>query len=149
MSHSVPSESSTVDPAFIVGADLVEFDRRELPIYQAQEAPLSEARWADAGFDGASYGAPLDRLFGEAGDVHVDSIVRDEPHANLAAVGDDPLVVLASLSDGLALPDAGIAHSESLPVFDFGGEHAVAHLHDGGGWSWHAACADWTFDFHV
>ena len=40
MSHSVPSESSAVDTTFIVGADLVEFDRPELPIYQTPESQV-------------------------------------------------------------------------------------------------------------
>ena len=43
MSHSVLSESSAVDAPFIVGPDLVEFDRRQLPIYQTPES-----RWAEA-----------------------------------------------------------------------------------------------------
>ena len=68
MSHSDPSDSSA-DSLFLVGADLVEFDRRDLPIYAS---PVS--RWADAGIDTVSYGAPLDRLFGEAGEVFVDGI---------------------------------------------------------------------------
>ena len=46
MSHSVPSESSATDTTFIVGADLVQFDRHELPIYQTPES-----KWAEACFD--------------------------------------------------------------------------------------------------
>src|SRR5260370_24321839 len=100
MSHSVPSESSAVDTTFIVGADLVQFDRPELPIYQTPES-----RWAEACFDEAPYGAPLDRLFGEPGDLHIDSVVRDESQAALTPLpSDDPLVVLAALSDGFMLP---------------------------------------------
>ena len=100
MSHSVPSESSATDTTFIVGADLVQFDRRELPIYQTPES-----RWAEACFDEAPYGAPLDRVFGEPGDLHIDSVPREEQQAALTALpGDDPLVVLAALSDGLILP---------------------------------------------
>src|ERR1700682_6215004 len=100
MSHSVPSESPATDTPFIVGADLVQFDRRELPIYQTPES-----KWAEACFDEAPYGAPLDRLFGEPGDLHIDSVVRDEAQAALAPLpSDDPLVVLAALSDGLMLP---------------------------------------------
>lgn len=144
MSHSVPSESSTTDPTFIVGTDLVEFDRHELPIYQTPDALA--ARWAEACFDEAPYGAPLDRVFGEPGDVHIDSVLRDEPQASLTPAGDDPLVVLAALSDGVMLPASEPA-AEVATGFDFGAEsHTVVHLHDG--WSWDIAGADWTFDFH-
>ena len=57
MSHSVPSDSSAIDATFLVGVDLVEFDRRELPIYASPQT-----RWMDACYDDApSYGAPVDR----------------------------------------------------------------------------------------
>ena len=145
MSHSVPSESSATDTTFIVGADLVQFDRPELPIYQTPEP-----KWAEACFDEAPYGAPLDRLFGEPGDVHihVDSVLHDEPQAFLIALpGDDPLVVLAALSDGLMLPASAPA-AEIATAVDFGADsHSIVHLHDG--WSWDIAGADWTFDFHA
>ena len=143
MSHSVPSESSAVDTTFIVGADLVQFDRPELPIYQTPEP-----RWAEACFDEAPYGAPLDRLFGEPGDLHIDSVVPDESQAALSALpGEDPLVVLAGLSDGLMLPASEPA-AEIATAVDFGADsHPIVHLHDG--WSWDIAGADWTFDFHA
>jgi hypothetical protein len=143
MSHSVPSESSAVDTTFIVGADLVQFDRPELPIYQTPEP-----KWADACFDEAPYGAPLDRLFGEPGDLHIDGVVPDESQAALTALpGEDPLVVLAALSDGLMLPAPEPA-AEIATAVDFGADsHPIVHLHDG--WSWDIAGADWTFDFHA
>jgi hypothetical protein len=143
MSHSVPSESSATDTTFIVGADLVQFDRHDLPIYQTPES-----KWADACFDEAPYGAPLDRLFGEPGDLHIDSVVRDESQAALTALpGEDPLVVLAALSDGLMLPASEPA-PEIATAVDFGADsHPIVHLHDG--WSWDIAGADWTFDFHT
>jgi len=143
MSHSVPSESSAVDTTFIVGADLVEFDRHELPIYQTPGS-----RWAEACFDEAPYGAPLDRLFGEPGDLHIDGVLRGESQAALMALpSDDPLVVLAALSDGLIFPASEPA-AEIATVFDFGADsHPIVHLHDG--WSWDIAGADWTFDFHA
>ena len=143
MSHSVPSESSATDTTFIVGADLVQFDRRELPIYQTPES-----RWAEACFDEAPYGAPLDRVFGEPGDLHIDSVPREEQQAALTALpSDDPLVVLAALSDGLILPASEPA-AEIATAFDFGANsHPIVHLHDG--WSWDIAGADWTFDFHA
>ena len=143
MSHSVPSESSATDTTFIVGADLVQFDRHELPIYQTPES-----KWAEACFHEAPYGAPLDRVFGEPGDLHIDSVPREEQQAALTALpGDDPLVVLAALSDGLILPASEPA-AETAAAFDFGANsHPIVHLHDG--WSWDIAGADWTFDFHA
>jgi hypothetical protein len=143
MSHSVPSESSAVDTTFIVGADLVQFDRPELPIYQTPEP-----NWAEACFDEAPYGAPLDRLFGEPGDLHIDSVVPDESQAALSALpGEDPLVVLAALSDGLMLPASEPAAAIATTVDFDAGAHPIVHLHDG--WSWDIAGADWTFDFHA
>jgi hypothetical protein len=143
MSHSVPSESSATDTTFIVGADLVQFDRHELPIYQTPES-----KWAEACFDEAPYGAPLDRVFGEPGDLHIDGVPREEQQAALTALsGDDPLVVLGALSDGLILPASEPA-AEIATGFDFGADsHPIVHLHDG--WSWDIAGADWTFDFHA
>ena len=73
MSHSEPSDSSA-DAIFVVGTDLVEFDRSDLPIYAT---PAS--RWAEAGAEPVSYGAPLDRLFGEPGAVFVDWRCRAPP----------------------------------------------------------------------
>jgi hypothetical protein len=142
MSHSVPSESSAVDTTFIVGADLVQFDRHDLPIYQTPDS-----QWAEACFDEAPYGAPLDRVFGEPGDLHIDGVPREESQAALTLPGDDPLVVLAALSDGLILPASEPA-AEIATGFDFGANsHPIVHLHDG--WSWDIAGADWTFDFHA
>jgi hypothetical protein len=144
MSHSVPSESSAADTPFIVGADLVQFDRPELPIYQTPES-----KWAEACFDEAPYGAPVDLVFGEPGDVHLhgDSHQYDAPQASLLALpSEDPLVVLAALSDGLALPASEpAAEMATVAPFD-ANSHPIVHLHDG--WSWDIAGADWTFDFH-
>jgi hypothetical protein len=136
MNPSAPSDNS--DPTFLVGADLVEFDRRDLPIYQTAEA----APWTC--FDEAPYGAPLDRLFGEPGNVHIDGTAH-EPQ-DIAAISHDPLVELASLSDGLALPDTATHAPSHGDVFGFGENHAGVHLHDG--WHWDISGADWTFDFH-
>ena len=143
MSHSVPSESSATETTFIVGADLVQFDRRDLPIYQTPDS-----QWAEACFDEAPYGAPLDRVFGEPGDLHIDSVPREEQQAALTTLsGDDPLVVLGALSDGLILP-ASEPVAEVATAFDFAADsHPIVHLHDG--WSWDIAGADWTFDFHA
>jgi hypothetical protein len=116
MNSSVPSGSSTVDATFIVGTDLVEFDRHDLPIYAT---PTS--RWADAGLDASTHGAPLDRLFGEPGEIHVGEIhvagtFSGGQHAATATVlVDDPLVVLAGLSDGLIMPAAEPPAGVGLP----------------------------------
>jgi hypothetical protein len=142
MSHSVPSDSSAIDAAFLVGVDLVEFDRRDLPIYASPQT-----RWMDACTDSApSYGASLDRVFGEPGDVHIDGTPgTDVPLATVAA--DDPLVALSTLADGLAVTGAGPAAPELATSFDFGttDAHAVIHLHDSTGWD--ITGADGTFDY--
>jgi hypothetical protein len=141
MSHSVPSDSSAIDATFLVGVDLVEFDRRELPIYASQQT-----RWMDACYDEApSYGAPVDRVFGEPGDVHIDSVSsNDEQFASIVA--DDPLVALGTLADGLAVTGAESAAPELATSFDFGVDaQAVIHLHDGAGWD--ITGADGTFDY--
>ena len=143
MSHSVPSESSALDTTFVVGVELVEFDRRDLPIYLKPQAP-----WAEACFDEATYGAPVDRVFGEPGDVHIDGdafAAGQSQSAGIPTVGDDPLILLGGLSDGLIL---SISESSANPdvsaVFDFGADaHAVVQLDDGAGWN----AADGTFDF--
>ena len=142
MSHSVPSESSALDTTFVVGIDLVEFDRRDLPIYLKPQTP-----WAEACFDEAAYGAPLDRIFGEPGDIHIDSsAVSDDPQlAGAAAVGEDPLVLMSGLSDGLLRSMIELpAMPDFAAVLGFGAEApAVVQLDDGAGWN----AADGTFDF--
>ena len=141
MSHSVPSDSSAIDATFLVGVDLVEFDRRELPIYASPQQ-----RWMDACYDEApSYGAPVDRVFGEPGDVHIDGVPsNDEQVASI--VTDDPLVALGTLADGLAVTGAEAVAPELATSFDFGVDaHAVIHLHDGAGWD--ITGADGTFDY--
>jgi hypothetical protein len=145
MSHSVLSESSAVDAPFIVGPDLVEFDRRELPIYQTPES-----RWAEACVDDAAYGAPLDRLFGEPDPVFIDGAVGPGSGQPLPPIGADALVTLSDLSDALLLPAAdeptGTTH-DIAAIYDFGADsHAVVHLHDG--WNWEQSAAEWSYDHH-
>ena len=140
MSHSDPSDSSA-DPLFVVGADLVEFDRRDLPIYAT---PVS--RWAEAGIDAVSYGAPLDRLFGEPGEVFVDGVPGAAAEA-LPSFGEDALVVLSDLADGVMLPasEEPVAMHESAAVYDFGADsHVVLHVQNG--LTWDHADAGWSFD---
>jgi hypothetical protein len=128
------------DTAFLIGPDLVEFDRRDLPIYATPES-----RWADAATERSLFGAPLDRLFGEPHAVFVSTDLT--PIASTPTVAtsiEDPLVELGGLNDGLMLPamDHEPAHAHAalhLPdltaVYDF---VDGPHLHD-----------VWTFDSHA
>lgn len=165
MSPSVPSDSSTIDTTFLVGPELVEFDRHDLPIYASLES-----RWADAGLDTPSYGASLDRLFGEPSAIFMSGpIGAQERAAALAATAlphEDPLVVLDGLSDGLILPAAdpsawtgslADSHALAMPsgaqqapeivtIFDVGiDSFAVVHLQDGG--TWDPTSNAWAFDY--
>jgi hypothetical protein len=152
MSPSVPSDSSTIDTTFLVGPELVEFDRHDLPIYASLES-----RWADAGLDAPSYGASLDRLFGEPGEVFVSGLIgAAEQAAALAAAAlplEDPLVVLGGLSDGLILPAtepsawAGAQQApEIVTIFDLGiDSFATVHLNDGSAWD--TSNDAWAFDY--
>lgn len=142
MSHSEPSDSSA-DAVFVVGTDLVEFHRDDLPIYATPPS-----RWAEAGLEQVSYGAPRDRLFGEPGEVFVDSLPGSATEA-LPLAGEDALVVLSDLSDGVMLPatDEAATMHESAPVYDFGADaHLVVHIQDGV--SWDPTDAGWSFDHH-
>ena len=149
MSHSVPSDSSAIEATFLVGTDLVEFARHDLPIYLTPDSRAG-ALWAEACIEDTSYGAPLDRLFGEADAVFIDGIAGAlEAHA-VPSVGEDTLVTLNELSEGLILPasDEPATMRELAAIYDFGqGSHAVVHLQDG--WSWDQAGAEWSFDHHA
>ena len=130
------------DTLFLVGTDLVEFDRHDLPIY----ATTPQSPWADAGRDAVSYGAPLDRLFGESGAVFVSAELTLAPQSagTTTPIVDDPLIELSGLNDGLMMPamdhepaHAGPTHHlpEIAAVYDF---VDGLHLHD-----------LWTFDSHA
>jgi hypothetical protein len=138
MSTSPVCDGSTIETTFVVGPDLVAFERPGLPIY----APL-ESRWADAGLDTCSYGAPLDRLFGEPGSLFVAGIIGDgqQPAGISAAAfaGEDPLVVLGTLSDALILPTLETSGDHPAPegatIFDAGVDSFIAvHLPLDDGW---------------
>jgi hypothetical protein len=90
---------------------LVDFDHTPSP------APL----WAEAGHDAAAFGAALDRVFGEAGDVHV--VEHFASGADPIVIIDDPLVLLGNLMDGLGLPAADSVPHAPMPelaaVYDF------------------------------
>jgi hypothetical protein len=144
MRPSAPSDTPVLDATFLVGNDLVEFDRRELPIYAAPRS-----RWMDACHDEApAYGAPVDRLFGEPGEVHIDAAFRPDAEAVADAllVSDDPLVALATLADGLGLAAADAPAPELATSFDFGAESGpVIVTHDATGWD--MVGSDGTFDY--
>lgn len=145
MSHSVPSDSSTADTMFVIGTDLVAFDRHDLPIYLTPPS-----RWSEACVEEAFHGAPLDRLFGEPQAVFIDGIDGAHGSNPMPAIGEDPLVVLNELCDGLLLPasDETAAMRESAAIYDFGADsHTVVHLHDG--WSWDQTGVEWSFDHHA
>jgi hypothetical protein len=152
------------DTAFLVGADLVEFDRRDLPIYATPVSP-----WADAGCELLHHGAPLDRLFGEPGEIHVtgaECCVDHVAAADLTALlVDDPLVVMSALNDGLMLPlaehdriaslddstgvtlQAGSDLPHAASLCDFGTDfRGLLPLADG--WHWDLDKAGWVIDHH-
>lgn len=159
MSHSVPSDSSSAEPLYLVGADLVEFDRRDLPVYVTPQT-----MWADAGLDSDRYGVSLDRVYGDADDghdVHIASLALDEEareRAEAALPAHDPLVVLPGLSDGLALTlcepspvlDA-VNHATPTPgipaLYEFGAPPVLTPVHDG--WGWDAHRPDWAYDHQM
>ena len=144
MRPSAPSDTPVLDATFLVGNELVQFDRHDLPIYAAPSS-----RWMDACHDEApAYGAPVDRLFGEPGEVHIDGAPRAdaEAMADALAVADDPLIALATLSDGLGIAAADAHAPELATSFDFGADsHPVVVTHDAMGWD--LLGSDGTFDY--
>ncbi len=144
MSHSVPSDSSTADSSFLVGADLVQFDRHDLPIYLTPETRV-EGLWADAGHDATTYGLPVDRLFGEPGEVFVSMVLgADEAAAvtSSTSIVDDPVVTLGNLVEALILP----ASAETPATFhDFSAD--ALPVHDA--WAGDLAATDWIFDHYT
>lgn len=145
-------EGSALEPAFVVGPDLVEFHSPDLPIYAAPES-----RWAEAGLDIPPYGAPLDRLFGEAEPVFVSDPFADAPLPDTVPTvelgdlgGGDSLVMIDSLSDGASLPDLGPASGspshEVATIFEAGADSfAAVHLQLDNPWD--GAGDFWNFDY--
>ncbi|HZP99470.1 MAG TPA: hypothetical protein VFB13_08025 [Reyranella sp.] len=154
MSHSVPSDSSVADRLVLVGADLVTFDRRDVPIY-ATPASL----WADAGKDAPLFGAPIDRLFGDPGDIFVATVPLAEEPRDLGLPADDSLVVISSIGDGFTLPMCEHQPGYDLPlhaahrpdvatVYDFSGDsHFLLPVHAGSAWD--LARPEWFYDHHI
>jgi hypothetical protein len=119
----------------IIGRDLVEFDRRGVPLYQ--EPP---SLWGDAGIDPVPYGAPLDRLFGEPGETHVVGYAAQQEV--VLPMVEDVLVELGTLSDALALPEHAVGLLETVFSSDLS---AAVPLHDS--WSGDGFGVDWSSDF--
>lgn len=144
MRPSSPSDSPAIDATFLIGTDLVQFDRSELPIYAAPQS-----RWTEACHDEApAYGAPVDRLYGEPGEVHLDSVPVSEADRLVSdlMVTDDPLIGLATLADGLALAASEAPTPELATSFDFGAEsHSVVVTHDA--LPWDLSGSDGLFDY--
>jgi hypothetical protein len=135
-------EPETEQP-FLVGRDLVEFDRRDLPIYQMAPADLTCA-------EPMTYGAPLDRLFGDGEFLHIDGHIDGTASVmapDTAGVAGDPLVELGTLSDSLPLA-AGDPTVIAAVLEGMHDGHAAAALH--AGWPLENygdySGADWTFD---
>jgi hypothetical protein len=145
MSLSAPSDSSAIEPDFLVGPDLVTFDRRDLPIYATRDT-----LWADAGQEVFVAGSPLDRLFGEAEPVFVSAAAfAPAPAVAMPSFADDPLVELAGLADGMILPAADLPLDDQacMALTDHqedAGVALVVTLHDP--WSWDPAGTDWLAD---
>jgi hypothetical protein len=147
MSHSAPSDSSTIEPPFVVGQDLVTFDRSGLAIYAT-----SDTLWADAGREAVFFGGPLDRLFGEPAPVFVNAAALpiDQTVAT-PAFAEDPLVELAGLADGVVLPTPDLALDDAahmaLTAHEAGADTSlVLAPHDP--WSWELGQNDWAIDSH-
>ena len=124
------------DPDFVVAAELVEFDHRERPIYEIEPGDL-------AGAAGPTWGAPLDRLFGEGEGLHVETGVGGAT-LEIAADAGDPLVELGNLADSLGFGEIEVAAIAP----DLGAEaHPGMSLPEAGGWD--ASGLDWTLDGHA
>jgi len=146
---------------YLIGADLVEFDRSDLPIYAKPQT-----LWADAGRDTTVYGAPLDRLYGEdtdtrVADSHVATFAINEEEREVAEAlipSHDALVVLPNLADGLILPVCeqrptleALSHASPTPgvhaLYDFSDHHVPLSVHEG--WGWDLGRPDWAYDSHI
>ncbi len=104
--------------------------------FQHQAPP--DSLWAEAGHDAPTFGAALDRLFGETADVHLleHFTVASDP----ILIADDPLVLLANLIEDVSLPMAdpiALPMPELAAVYDFGSGADGLNPHD-----------LWVFDSH-
>jgi hypothetical protein len=110
----------------------------ERPLVRFEHTPSPAPLWAEAGHDACAFGAAIDRVFGEASDVHV--IEHFASIDETILVADDPLVLLANLMDGLGLPMTDPLPGpmpELAAVYDFGVSDGF-NLHD-----------LWVYDAHA
>jgi hypothetical protein len=90
----------------------------ERPLIDFVQSPSPAPLWAEAGYDAAAFGAALDRVFGEAGDLHLYEHYATADEA--IAMIDDPLVRLVNPMEGLGLPEPAPATMPELAaVYDF------------------------------
>jgi hypothetical protein len=109
----------------------------ERPLVDFERTPSPAPLWAEAGHDAPPFSAALDRVFGEPADLHL--IEHFASADALSLIADDPLVLLANLMDGLALPMADPLPApmpEVAAVYDFAPDGF--NLHD-----------LWVYDSHA
>jgi hypothetical protein len=149
MSHSVPPDSSLLGRLFPISSELVRFARPDAAIHAAPQL------WAQAGNDAPLYGLPVDRLYSEEAELHVEMTPLSEELREIAAAMDDPLVALPGLSDGILLPACEL--QSGLPrdsistgmetIYDFIGGHG--HVLPQNSWPNDVGASDWFYDHHV
>lgn len=155
MSHSVPSDSSLNDWVFPTGIDLVDFDRRDLPIYASPRS-----LWAQAGSDASLSGTAVDAVYDSEGETHLASLPLIEEPREIVTPGNDPLVGLTNLSDGVlpgCEPQNAFETTAHDTLYDFSsvGGHALTPMPDGaygglhGGLGWDLARPEWFYDHHI
>lgn len=107
----------------------------ERPLVVFEQTPSPAPPWDEAGHDASAFGAALDRVFGEAHDVHLIEHFMTADDSSLLI--DDPLVLLANLVEGLGLPDPSPATMPELAaVYDFAPNGFNPHDH-------------WVYDAHA
>ena len=94
-----------------------------------------------------AYGAPLDRLFGEPGEVFVVGIAGSFDAANaIPPILDDPLVTLGVLLDDcFAFETAAAGPPAAHDTVTFDAQMAPT-VHDS--WSWDPGDTDWLYGPH-
>ena len=83
MSHSVPPDSSLLGRLFPISSELVRFARPDAAIHAAPQL------WAQASNDAPLYGLPVDRLYSEEAELHVEMTPLSEEPREIAAAMDD------------------------------------------------------------
>ncbi|MFO1080389.1 MAG: hypothetical protein U1E23_07180 [Reyranellaceae bacterium] len=127
---------TVADFDFVVGTELVEFDHRGRPIYDIGSGEL-------AGAAGPTWGAPLDRLFGERDGLHVETGLGTAAQ-EIGAGPSDPLVELGNLADSLGF---GVMEVAAVALDPGPDPHAGLSLNETGAWD--GSGLDWTLDSHA